>query len=451
MKTYNKLKFVGFGNIESWSAYSILEKRLRFSNKYKLVKIKTFLSRNKTSIKIEDNNYYKRPTIRINGAGISLRDKVKGEKIGTKSQFLIKKGQFLLSKIDARNGAFGVVPEELEGGVITGNFWTFDVNYNVINPYFLQLITKTKQFQDLSQSASVGTTNRNYLQEESFLNFSIPLPPLSEQETIVKNYYDKITQATTYEQQAETLEKNIESYLFESLGIEQKTEGKTKKKGLQFVEFYKMDFWGVDYNFSSSDKFFESVKFENTKLKNVALINPITYFPNDENLSISFIPMECISDKEGKVIEQRERLIKESKGYTKFQNGDLLWARITPCMQNGKSAIVSNLKNGYGVGSTEYHIIRQKNTEVELKYIYNILRMNTILQKAMSFFTGSAGQQRVPRTFLEELTIPIPPKETQQAIINQIDTYKNKIKILRERATLLKQQAEQEFEQTIFS
>ena len=149
------------------------------------------------------------------------------------------------------------MPEEVEGGVITGNFWTFDVNYNIINPYFLQLITKTKQFQDLSQSASVGTTNRNYLQEESFLNFSIPLPPLSDQETIVKNYYDKITQATTYEQQAETLEKNIENYLFESLGIEQKTEQKTKKKGLQFVEFYKMDFWGVDYNFSSSDKFFD--------------------------------------------------------------------------------------------------------------------------------------------------------------------------------------------------
>ena len=173
-------------------------------------------------------------------------------------------GQFLLSKIDARNGAFGVVPEELEGGVITGNFWTFDVNYNIINPYFLQLITKTKQFQDLSQSASVGTTNRNYLQEESFLNFSIPLPSISEQETIVKNYYDKITQATTYEQQAETLEKNIETYLFESLGIEQKTEQKTKKKGLQFVEFYKMDFWGVDK--IKLDKGLHSSRYEVTSI-----------------------------------------------------------------------------------------------------------------------------------------------------------------------------------------
>ena len=451
MKTYKKLKFVGFSNIESWSASFLFGTINKFNRKYRVLKISQLLVKNNESIIIEDEKLYKRVTVKINANGVVLRDEEYGKNIGTKRQFIVKEGQMIVSKIDARNGAFGVVPEEVEGGVITGNFWTFDVNYNIINPYFLQLITKTKQFQDLSQSASVGTTNRNYLQEESFLNFSIPLPPLSDQETIVKNYYDKITQATTYEQQAETLEKNIENYLFESLGIEQKTEQKTKKKGLQFVEFYKMDFWGVDYNFSSSDKFFESVKFENTKLKNVALINPITYFPNDGNLSISFIPMECISDKEGKVIEQRERLIKESKGYTKFQNGDLLWARITPCMQNGKSAIVSNLKNGYGVGSTEYHVIRQKNTEVELKYIYNILRMNAVLQKAMFFFTGSAGQQRVPRTFLEELTIPIPPKETQQAIINQIDTYKNEIKILRERATLLRQQAEQEFEQTIFS
>ena len=144
MKVIGKLKFVSFENIESWSAYNILEKGLTFSNRYKLVKIKSFLSRNKTPIKIEEDTYYKRPTIKINGGGVFLRDEVKGEKIGTKNQFLIREGQFLLSKIDARNGAFGVVPEGLDKGIITGNFWTFDVDYNLINPYFLQLITKTK-------------------------------------------------------------------------------------------------------------------------------------------------------------------------------------------------------------------------------------------------------------------------------------------------------------------
>ena len=451
MKVIGKLKFVSFENIESWSASFLFGTINKFNRKYKILKISQLLIKNNESVIIEDEKLYKRITVKINANGVVLRDEEYGKNIGTKRQFIAKEGQMIVSKIDARNGAFGLIPSELDGAIVTNDFPLFDINHHLVNKNYLILLAKTNLFVDFAKSCSSGTTNRQRMDMDKFLTLEIPLPSISEQETIVKNYYDKITQATTYEQQAETLEKNIESYLFESLGIEQKTEQKRKKKGLQFVEFYKMDFWGVDYNFSSSDKFFESVKFENTKLKNVALINPITYFPNDENLSISFIPMECISDKEGKVIEQRERLIKESKGYTKFQNGDLLWARITPCMQNGKSAIVSNLKNGYGVGSTEYHVIRQKNTEVELKYIYNILRMNAVLQKAMSFFTGSAGQQRVPRTFLEELTIPIPPKETQQAIINQIDTYKNEIKILRERATLLKQQAEQEFEQTIFS
>ena len=92
MKVIGKLKFVSFENIESWSAYNILEKGLTFSNRYKLVKIKSFLSRNKTPIKIEEDTYYKRPTIKINGGGVFLRDEVKGEKIGTKNQFLIREG-----------------------------------------------------------------------------------------------------------------------------------------------------------------------------------------------------------------------------------------------------------------------------------------------------------------------------------------------------------------------
>ena len=439
MKTYKKLKFVGFSNIESWSASFLFGTINKFNRKYRVLKISQLLVKNNESIIIEDEKLYKRVTVKINANGVVLRDEEYGKNIGTKRQFIAKEGQMIVSKIDARNGAFGLILSELDGAIVTNDFPLFDINHHLVNKNYLILLAKTNLFVDFAKSCSSGTT------------LEIPLPSLSEQETIVNNYYSKIEQAVAWEQEADTIEKSIETYLFEELEIRKETEERTKKKGLQLVEFYKMEFWGVDYNLSSSDKFFESKKFESVKLKNIVLINPITYFPDDENLSISFIPMECISDKEGKVIEQREKLIKESKGYTKFQNGDLLWARITPCMQNGKSAIVSNLKNGYGVGSTEYHVIRQKNTEVEMKYIYNVLRMNVVLQKAMSFFTGSAGQQRVPKTFLEELSIPFPPKEIQQTIINQIDTYKNEIKVLREKATLLKQQAEQEFEQTIFS
>ena len=447
MKTYKKLKLIELKEFDLWDIKRYTSKKLKST--FNIEKLSNCIKEENRKYKLyleEDKTF---GILGVNNKdGIFDAYEQKGKEINQPYKKM-EIGWLAYNPYRINVGSIGIRKKEHLYQYISPAYVVFSCLDNLL-PEYLYLLFRTERFIKIINESTTGSVRQN-LTSEILKTLEIPLPSISEQETIVKNYYNKITQATTYEQQAETLEKNIESYLFESLGIEQKTEGKTKKKGLQFVEFYKMDFWGVDYNFSSSDKFFESVKFENTKLKNVALINPITYFPNDENLSISFIPMECISDKEGKVIEQRERLIKESKGYTKFQNGDLLWARITPCMQNGKSAIVSNLKNGYGVGSTEYHIIRQKNTEVELKYIYNILRMNTILQKAMSFFTGSAGQQRVPRTFLEELTIPIPPKETQQAIINQIDTYKNEIKILRERATLLKQQAEQEFEQTIFS
>ena len=445
MKVIGKLKFVSFENIESWSAYNILEKGLTFSNRYKLVKIKSFLSRNKTPIKIEENTYYKRPTIKINGGGVFLRDEVKGEKIGTKNQFLIRGGQFLLSKIDARNGAFGVVPEGLDRGIITGNFWTFDVDYNLINPYFLQLITKTKQFQDLSQSASVGTTNRNYLQEESFLNFSIPLPPLSEQETIVNNYYDKITQATTYEQQAETLEKNIESYLFESLGIEQKTEQKTKKKGLQFVEFGKLEKWGIDFILST-----ENIKhlFTMYKISDLCKISSggtpsrgrKEYFEG----SIPWIKTgelndAIIYDTEEKITEEA---IKNSSAKL-YKKDSLVIAMYGATI--GKTAKL-------GIEATTNQacaVLFDINTNlIEIDFLWEYLQSQTKRLKKMAY--GSA-QPNLNAKIISNYNIPIPPKETQQAIINQIDTYKNEIKILRERATLLKQQAEQEFEQTIFS
>ena len=157
------------------------ESKIQFNEKYPLVRIGDFLTRNKTAIVIQNDKEYKRATIKIRNGGIFLRDIQTGDKIGTKKQFLLTKGQFLLSKIDARNGAFGVVPDELDGGIITGNFWTFDVDYNQINPHYLALLTTTSSFIEFCAQASNGTTNRHYLQESLFLNIKIPLPPLDKQ------------------------------------------------------------------------------------------------------------------------------------------------------------------------------------------------------------------------------------------------------------------------------
>jgi type I restriction enzyme S subunit len=121
----------------------------------------------------------------MNGKGVALRDRRKGYEIGTKRQFLVQAGQLLLSKIDARNGAFGIVPNEAENAIITGNFWAFEIQKARVVADFLNLLTKSSLFLDFCIRASEGTTNRLYLQEDRFLSQPIKLPPIDEQYRIM--------------------------------------------------------------------------------------------------------------------------------------------------------------------------------------------------------------------------------------------------------------------------
>lgn len=152
------------------------------------ISISDLLIRIKNSVVIEDKVQYKRVTIKSKNAGIVLRDIKYGHDIGTKKQFIINKGQFLLSKIDARNGAFGIVGQELDGAIITGNFWTYEVNKERLNIEWFNIFVSSSKFISICDKASSGTTNRRYLDESKFLNYQINLPSLNEQNIFVKKY-----------------------------------------------------------------------------------------------------------------------------------------------------------------------------------------------------------------------------------------------------------------------
>ncbi len=148
-------------------------------------KLASFLARKYDSVLIDNFERYKRITIRSKGQGIELRDEVSGIEIGTRNQFKVKHNQFLLSKIDALNGAFGIVPETCDGGIITGNFWTYDLDENILLKEYLYLLCLKQVFTKFSLAASEGTTNRKYLREDKFLNLPIILPPIDEQKKII--------------------------------------------------------------------------------------------------------------------------------------------------------------------------------------------------------------------------------------------------------------------------
>jgi len=152
------------------------------------VKIGDLLTRVKEPIDIEEDKQYKRVTIKTNNQGVYLRDIEFGRNIGTKKQFIIHEGQFLLSKIDARNGAFGIVPNDLDGAIITGNFWAYEVNHELLNIEWFNIFVSSREFIDICDRASSGTTNRRYLDENKFLNFTISLPSFNEQSLFVENF-----------------------------------------------------------------------------------------------------------------------------------------------------------------------------------------------------------------------------------------------------------------------
>ena len=449
--TYKYLHWVSLSNLINWSVGYLLETEFGYNNRYPLVPLSVFLSRNKTGIDIQDHLLYTRVTIRTLGMGITVRDKLYGEKIGTKKQFVIHSGQFLVSKIDARNGAFGVVPDEADGAVITGNFWTFDVDTSKINPTYLTLLTSTKQFVLFAEKASNGTTNRHYLQENLFLDARIPLPSLEEQNAIVAAYENSISLAEQYEHIVEKKKEDIENYILSRLEIKPHVSLKTKSQYLTFVHSKDIKEWGYDKITGSNKNVLLSNTFENKPLIDLVFINP----PNKTSLlpkdtPISFIPMECISDIDGEWQERRYCPIQNSKGYTKFIDGDLLWAKITPCMQNGKSAIVRGLEHGLGCGSTEFHVLRGHDKNLKIEYLYILLRLSVVLQDAKKSFVGSAGQQRVPKSYLENFSIPVPPVKVQNEIVSHIFKLKEQIKSLRALAATTRTAAIKQFEQTIF-
>jgi restriction endonuclease S subunit len=110
---------------------------------------------------------------------------------------------------------------------------------------------------------------------------------------------------------------------------------------------------------------------------------------------------------------------KVRKGYTYFEENDVLFAKITPCMQNGKHVIAKNLIDGISFGTTEFHVLRPYN-EILSEWVYYFIRQPLFLREATAYFTGAVGQQRVPESFLSNYIIPLPPIEEQKRIATKV-------------------------------
>ena len=278
----------------------------------------------------------------------------------------------------------------------------------------------------------------------------VPFSPLDIQNHIAEMMQSAYAQKKQKEQEADALLDSIDDYVLAELGVEMPKPEKNRIESRIFTaplsEVYgrRLD-PAVYYQAYSLD----TKTYPMEKLQNCALINPPTSFYEYElDTSITFIPMEKVSAKYGEADLSLYKMVREAKGYTKFRENDLIWAKITPCMENGKSAVVDNLKGGIGLGSTEFHVFRVLEG-INIHYIHALLRLKSLREHATLYFTGSAGQQRVSSEFFKELIIPKPPIEKQTQIANHITEIRNYAKQLQQEADAIVEEAKREVERVM--
>ena len=165
------------------------------------------------------------------------------------------------------------------------------------------------------------------------------------------------------------------------------------------------------------------------KLSEVTIINPkkMEVKELDQTLNVSFVPMDKVGEK-GQFNSELVKTIKDVySGFTYFKEKDVLFAKITPCMENGKGAIAKDLKNGIGFGSTEFHVIRPIKEKTNSYWIYHLTTLIEFRRLAERKMTGSAGQKRVPSDFFINIQVVVPPIELQNQFayfVTQVDKLK---------------------------
>lgn len=248
----------------------------------------------------------------------------------------------------------------------------------------------------------VKGTTRLKLTQGSMQLMPFPLPPFSEQQRIVESIEELFAKL---DEAKERLQEVADSFAVRKAAILHNAfTGELTKQ------------WRRENGVSDES-------WEEKLLGDVCTVNPkkIDAKNLDDNLEVSFVPMAAVSDVLGEIVNHEVKNLQDVRtGFTNFSKGDVIFAKITPCMENGKSAIVGPLVNDIGYGSTEFYVLRCKE-ELNNKYLYHMVRNTTFRAEAKAVMTGVVGQQRVPKTFLQEYQLLLPTLSEQHEIVRLID------------------------------
>jgi type I restriction enzyme S subunit len=375
-------------------------------NGWKYARFQEILERVQRKFTLDDSQTYARVGVRWYGNGTFIRDHEIGMNIRRKKQWIIHKDDIVYNKLFAWKNSFAVAGEDVHGCIVSDKFPTYRADPSVIDLSYLRyFFTKPElgyQAEQLSQGAAA--ISKLTLNPPKFWELEIPLPPLEEQKRIVA--------------QVDALAERIAEARGLRAGALEEAE---MLLGAEWDSILETGNASQDWHSGIMPDFVE--------------VNPSKRSANinlsDDDL-VTFVPMASVDDITGSIANPEVRPYADvKKGYTYFAPSDVIFAKITPCMQNGKSAVAYELVNDIAFGSTEFHVLRSKG-HVLPQWIHFLVRSQSFRIEAQQHFKGSAGQQRVPKSFLTEYEMSIPKSlREQQFIVDHMQNLQAQIDQLR--------------------
>ena len=443
MKTYKKLKFVELKEFDLWDIKRYTSKKLKST--FNIEKLSNCIKEENRKYKLyleEDKTF---GILGVNNKdGIFDAYEQKGKEINQPYKKM-EIGWLAYNPYRINVGSIGIRKKEHLYQYISPAYVVFSCLDNLL-PEYLYLLFRTERFIKIINESTTGSVRQN-LTSEILKTLEIPLPSISEQETIVKNYYDKITQATTYEQQAETLGKNIENYLFEELGVSFQKYEVLQIGKLHFIEFKEMENW--IYN-SIEMQFYKDLSKSKFPINTIGDVFDFISrnWEKEANEDKEYIELGSIDANFG-ILETKTINPKKapSRATQIVKTGDLIIGTTRPYLK--KFAIIDENHSDF-VASSGFSVIEENKGKYNLYFLNEVIKSDIGIKQFEIKMTG-ALYPAITQTELESLKIPVPPLSKQNEIAATIATMKQDQKNKIERATLLKQQAEQEFEQMIFS
>ena len=305
-------------------------------------------------------------------------------------KLLMQKGDILFGKRRAYQRKVGIAPFD---GIFSAHGMVLRPKENVVIKEFFPFFIASDQFMERAVRISVGglspTINWRDLKEQEF-----ELPSLEEQRILSEKLWAAYRLKESYKRLLAATDEMVKSQFIEMFGnpLSSKQKNELKKLG----ECCSINPRRPNINLHDTDK-------------------------------VSFVPMSAVSENGHLVDMIDEEYGKVKKGFTYFENNDVLFAKITPCMENGKGAIAHGLTNGVGMGSTEFHVLRPIDEISSPYWLLALTQMPVFRERAAKNMSGTGGQKRVGASYLEHFMVGLPSIEEQHhfaAIYKQADKSK---------------------------